>query len=148
MEYAKPARGPKLLGLKGTLPESGHSGLETKPFVRESLQIVAGAEAQGQVVGHANRILQKACVFVGVGMSNCRAEVLDVIVRNSVGISSQRRKFQARLLRLERKLVHLDGVENVLPSGQRREEVVDPCQQCIAAEFPGISFALDAEGLG
>ena len=61
-------------------------------------------------------------------------------------VSPQGREFQARLHGLEGERAHLDGIKNVLAARQGRKEVVDPGEQGIATELPGMPFALHTDG--
>ena len=79
-------------------------------------------------------------------MGNRRSEVLDVIARDIVGERPQRRELQAADLRLKGKWIHLDIVEEIFPSEKRGKIVIDLRDQRVAAEFPSISPALQAEG--
>ena len=83
-------RGETLWSLTGTLPDIGQSGFADEVFGLKRLQVVAGAEAEGEASGYANRVLHEGGVLVGVGMRDGRAEVLDVVARHLVRIGAQR----------------------------------------------------------
>ena len=80
-------------------------------------------------------------------MGRRRTETLQIIMRHLVRIGPQRREFQSGFHGLEGEWIYLDGIENVFSAAERRKEVVDPGQQRIAAELPGISFPLHTERL-
>ena len=56
----------------------------------EGLQVPADAEIQRQVVGDADGVLCEGGVFVGVGMRGGAAEVLQIVMRDFMGVGAQR----------------------------------------------------------
>src|SRR5579872_2027788 len=100
------------------------------------------------MIGGADRILQKSGILVGVGMARLRTEILNVIFWNVVGIRTQWRQQQPPLLWFESEGVHFNGIENVFSARLRREIVIDPGEQGVAAKFPGVALAFQADGVG
>src|SRR5205823_8462377 len=94
------------------------------------------------MIVNANCVLRKSRVLVRVRMRDGGTEALKIIVWHLVRVSPQRRKFQAAFHRLKGERIHFDWVENVLPAEQRWKVVVDPCEQRVAAEFPGVALAI------
>ena len=66
----QPDAGREVPVLYGTRPASGHSGLRLQSFRGERLQVVARSQAQGKMVGDADRVLQKSGVLVRVRMGD------------------------------------------------------------------------------
>src|SRR5437867_1484359 len=99
------------------------------------------------MIVNANCVLRKSGILVCVRMRDGRTEALKIIVWHLVRVSTQRRKFQAAFDRLKSKRVHFDWVENVLPAEQRWKVVVNPREQRVAAEFPGVALAVEANRL-
>jgi hypothetical protein len=60
-----------------------------------------------------------------------------------VRVSQQQRKQQARLLRREGEGINLDEIEDVFSAGLRREIVIDPGEQSVAAKLPGVPLAFE-----
>src|SRR5437763_2964891 len=81
-------------------------------------------------------------------MSSVTSEILNVVTRGAMGIGAERSGFHAAEHGLEGEGIHLDVVEDVLSAGERGEVVLDPGEQGIAAEFPGVTPALQADGFG
>ena len=98
------------------------------------------------MIVNANCVLRKSRVLVRVRMRDGGTEALKIIVWHLVRVSTQRRKFQAAFHRLKGERIHFDWVENVLPAEQRWKVVVDPCEQRVAAEFPGVALAIQTNG--
>ena len=98
------------------------------------------------MIVNANCVLRKSGILVCVRVSDRRAEALKIIMRHLVGVGTQRRKFQAAFDRLKSERIHFDWVENVLPAEQRWKVVVDPSEQRVAAEFPGVALAIQTNG--
>src|SRR5579863_1870603 len=74
------------------------------------------------------------------------AEVLNVVVRNLVSISAQRRELQPGFHRLKGERVDFDGIKKILSALLAREEIVNPGAQRIAAKLPGMAAAIEADG--
>ena len=81
-------------------------------------------------------------------MARLRAKILDVILGDVVGIGAKRGQQQSGFLRLEGEWIHFDEVEDVLSAGLGGEIVVDPGEQGVAAELPGIAATFEADGVG
>jgi hypothetical protein len=139
---------PDVAGVEGHPACVRPQRIRLQAFSRESLQVIARTQAQGEVVGDADGVLQKASVLVGVRIGGRGTETLQIIMRDFMRVGAQPREFEAGFLGLEGERIYLDGIEDVLSSARRREEVIDPGEQHVAAELPGISLAFHAEGLG
>ena len=138
----------KIVGIERNLAGIRPQRIGQQPFFGEGLQVVSGAKTDGEMAGGADCILQKPGVFVGVGMARLIPKILNVIFWHIVRIGAQRRQQQARLLRFEGERVHFNQIENVLPAGLRREIVINPAEQSVAADLPGIAFAFEADSFG
>ena len=114
----------------------------------EGLQIIADADCYVEVIAHANRILSKAGVFVGVGMGVGRAEILDIVFRHAMSVGPKGRQLKAAFLGDERKRIDFDFVKNIFASGEGGEEVVDFGNERISAEFERVACFLQVQGLG
>ena len=144
-EYAKPTRGAKLSRIEGTLAGIWPQRIGHQSFLGEGLQVISRAETDGEMAGGADCVLQEPGVFVGVGMAR-------LMIRNSGCNSSAHRahrraavSVQARLLRFEGERIHFNRIEDVLSAGLRREIVINPAEQSVAAELPGIASAFKAD---
>src|SRR5262249_44737988 len=93
----------------------------------------------------SNCVLRKRGVFIRIWMRSRAAEVLQIIMRDLVRVGAKRRKLKPRFLWLKRERIHLDRVKEILPALLAGEEVIDPGQQRVAAEFPGIAAPFKAE---
>ena len=87
------------------------------------------------MVSNPYRVLDKRCVFVRAWMAYCRAKVLQIVMRNLVGISTKRSQFQASNQRLKGEWINFDGIENVLSSERGRKIVVNMGEQRIPSEW-------------
>ena len=65
----------------------------------EGLQIPAYAEIDREMIGDANRVLRESSVVVAVGIGRGRAEILQIILRNGVGIGAERSERKSGFLR-------------------------------------------------
>src|SRR5438552_2613345 len=79
-------------------------------------------------------------------MSNRCAKALQIVMRHLVRIGAQRREFQAAFHGFEGERVHLYRIEDIFTTECRREEVVNPGEQRVAAEFPGVALAIETDG--
>jgi len=98
------------------------------------------------MIGHPDRILQECGIVVAVGMRNCIAKILNVIMRNLMRVGAQRRELKPSLHRLERKGIDFDGIKKIFPALLRREKIVSPGAKRISAEFPGVAAAVETDG--
>ena len=117
-------------------------------FGGESLEIVTHAQAHGQSSRDTNRVLHEGRVLVGVRMRYRRAEILDVVTRHLVGVGAQGRQFQPIAHGFESPRIDRNRVVVILAAEHRREEVVNPGEQRVAAELPGVAALFETQRVG
>jgi len=101
-----------------------------------------------EMVGDANGVLGEGGVVVAVGVGGGRAEVLQVIVRDGVGVGAERSERESGFHGFESKGIDLDDIEETFAALLAGEEVVDPGDEGVAAEFEGMAAGVESEGFG
>src|SRR5271163_2786830 len=100
------------------------------------------------MIGGANGVLREGSVVVAVGIRGRRAETLQIIFRDGVGISAERSKRQPRFHGFECKRIDLDNVEQIFAALLAGEIVIDPRDERVAAELEGVAAGIEAESFG
>ena len=100
------------------------------------------------MIGNANCVLGKGGVVIAVGIRGGRTEVLHIVLRVGVGVGTKGRERKSGFLRLESEGIHFDLVEEVFAALLAGEEIVNPGDEGVAAEFEGVAAGIEAESFG
>src|SRR5580698_5139895 len=65
-----------------------------------------------------------------------------------MGVGPERSQRESSFLRFEGEGIDLDFVEEIFAALLAREEVIDPCNEGVAAEFEGMAAGIEAESFG
>ena len=114
----------------------------------EGLEIPANSEVDGEMIGDADGVLGEGGVVVAVGVGAGWAEVLEIVVRDLVGIGAEGSEWESGFLRLEGEGIDLDFVEEIFAALLTGKIVVNPGDEGVAAEFEGVAAGIEAEGFG
>src|SRR5258708_31079574 len=76
------------------------------------------------------------------------AEILQVVVRHLMGVGAQRGELKSSLHGLKSEGIHFDWIEEIFAVLLAGEKIVDPSNESIAAELPGVAVAFDAHRFG
>src|SRR6202011_1943393 len=106
------ARG-KIIGLEWNLAGGREQRVGQETGGRESLQVPADPEIQGEMVGDADGVLGEGGVFVGVGIRGGAAEILQIILWHFVGVGAERREWESCFHGRVSEGVDLDGIEKI-----------------------------------
>ena len=121
----KPGARSKIVRLKWELAGRREQRTGDQPRGLERLQIPAYAEVQSEPVRHANGVLRKGGVLIGVRMRGGAAEILEIVVRDLMRVGAKGAKLQSALPGFECERVDLDGIEKVFTTLLAGEEVID-----------------------
>src|ERR1700730_13970434 len=100
------------------------------------------------MIGYADGVLREGGIVVAVGIGKSRPEVLQVIVRNRVGVGAEGSERKSGLLRLEGERIHLDDVEKIFAILLAGIVIVNPGDERVAPELEGVAAGIEAESLG
>src|SRR5580700_808015 len=100
------------------------------------------------MIGGANRVLREGRVVVAVGIGGGRTETLQIVFRDRVSVSAERRERQTRFHGFEGEGVDLDYVEQIFAALLAGEVIVDPCDERVAAELERMAAGIEAESFG
>src|ERR1700691_4291398 len=100
------------------------------------------------MIGGADRILRECGIVVAVGIGSGGAEVLQIIMRDSVSVGAERGERESGFLRFEGKGVDLDGIENVFAALLAGKIIVEPGDEGVAAELERVAAGIEAESFG
>ena len=87
------------------------------------------------MICHPNRILRKSRVIVAVRVRRRRPEILQIVMRDRVRISPQRRQRKSGLLRFKGKRIDFNNVKNIFAALLAGEKIIDPCDQRVAPKL-------------
>ena len=114
----------------------------------QSHTLTIKGERKRETVGDANRVLQESRIFIGIGMTNRRTEVLNVVAWYLMRVSAQRSQLKTCNHGNKGKRIHLNVVVDIFPAKKRWEVVVGPGHHGVPAKLPGVASALETEGFG
>src|SRR5579863_4228121 len=100
------------------------------------------------MIGDANGVLGEGGVVVAVGVGGGRAEVLQVVVGDGVGVGAERGERESGFLGLEGEGIDFDFVEEVFAALLAGKKIVDPGNQGVTAELERVAIGIEAEGFG
>ena len=141
------ARG-EVIGLKRNLAGGWELRVGDESGAGKGLEIPAEAETETKVVGDADGVLRESGVLISVGMRSGAAEVLQIVVRDFVGVRAQGAQRESGFHGLEGEGIDLDGIEKIFAALLAGEKIVDPSEEAVAAELPCIAAAFVADRFG
>src|SRR5437868_10322789 len=119
----KPGARRDIIRIVGNLSGIRPQRIRNQPVAAKSLQVIAHADVQCEVVGHADRVLDESRILARIRMRYCRTEILLVNAWYLMSIGAQRRQRQPAHLRHKRERIDLDGLEKVFAAEQTWEKI-------------------------
>src|SRR5438876_5375285 len=132
----KPSARRDIIRIEGNFARIPPQRTRNQPVAAKRLQVVADAQIQREMIGHADRVLDESRILARIRMRYCRTEILLVNAWYLMSIGAQRRQRQPAHLRHKRERIDLDGLEKIFPAEQAREKIPRPRPIYIAANFP------------
>ena len=141
----KPSARRDIIRIEGNFARIRPQRTRNQPVAAKSLQIVADADVQCEVVGHADRVLDESRILARIRMRYCTAKILLVDARHFVRVGAQRCQRQPADLRLKGQRIDLDGLEEVFTAEQAREKIARPHPIYVPAKFPRMTPVREAQ---
>ena len=100
------------------------------------------------MIGDADGVLREGGVVVAVGIGGIGAEVLQIVVRDGVGVGAERGEREPGFHGFEGEGIHFDGIEEIFAALLAGEIIVEPGDEGVAAELEGMAAGIEAESFG
>ena len=100
------------------------------------------------MIGDTNGVLRESSIVVAVGVGSGLAEILQIVVRDGVGISAKRSEWEPGFFRCKGEGVDFDFVEKIFAALLAGEEIVDPGDESVAAKLKGVAAGIETESFG
>src|SRR5258708_39159098 len=91
------------------------------------------------MIGDANGVLGEGGVVVGIRMRCGTAKILQIVMRDFVGVGAKRAERKSGFHWSESEGIDIDGIKEIFAALLAGKEVVDPGEKRVAAEFEGVA---------
>src|SRR5882762_2008004 len=100
------------------------------------------------MIGDADGVLSEGGVVVGIRMRGGLTKILQIVVRDCVGVRAKRTERKSRFHGCKGEGIDLDGIKEILAALLAGEEIVDPGEKRVAAKLEGVAGSVEAQGFG
>src|SRR5579863_758838 len=76
------------------------------------------------------------------------AKILEIVMRDGVGVGTKGAERKSGFLRFESEGVHFNRIEKIFSTLLAGEKVINPGEKRVAAKFQGVAAGIETEGLG
>lgn len=99
------------------------------------------------MIGDADGVLCESGIVVAVGVRSGLAEILQIVVRDGVGVGAERREREPGFLRFKGEGIDFNFIEKIFAALLAGKEIIDPRDESVSTKFKGVAAGIKTKSL-